>query len=223
LRVRTEGKRNCILEVAAQVFMEFGYARASMAEIAARVGGSKATLYGYFPSKEQLFVEVVNYTVVGDLAPAFQDLASVIDEDPRDVLTRFGERILVSVVSPKALAARRMVIAEAMQSDIGKRFWVIGPQKNLNTIATYLANATKAGRLHVRDCHVATLHLISLYEAELAYRWLYGIQTIFTRKQIRAAVQHAVGVFLSAYGPKAEVIEKGLRRTHIKMAPASIG
>ena len=58
MRVRTESKREAILEAASHVFLESGFEGASMAEIAARVGGSKATLYGYFGSKEDLFVEV---------------------------------------------------------------------------------------------------------------------------------------------------------------------
>ncbi len=48
--MRTEAKREAILKTAAQAFVELGYERASMSEIAARVGGSKGTLYAYFPS-----------------------------------------------------------------------------------------------------------------------------------------------------------------------------
>ena len=52
---RADTRRQAILEVAREVFLQEGYAAASMSVIAARVGGSKAPLYSYFPSKEQLF------------------------------------------------------------------------------------------------------------------------------------------------------------------------
>ena len=46
--VRREG----ILDVARGVFLSEGYATASMSTIAAKLGGSKGTLYNYFKSKE---------------------------------------------------------------------------------------------------------------------------------------------------------------------------
>ena len=51
MRVRKEEKRQEIVRIAAKLFEELGYERTSMSTIAARDGGSKATLYGYFPSK----------------------------------------------------------------------------------------------------------------------------------------------------------------------------
>ncbi|MBK6413847.1 MAG: helix-turn-helix transcriptional regulator [Sphingopyxis sp.] len=53
--VKTDARRNAILAAATDIFREVGYARASMAMISARLGGSKGTLYGYFKSKEELF------------------------------------------------------------------------------------------------------------------------------------------------------------------------
>ncbi len=59
LRVRSDGTgtrgARLILDAAAEVFLEEGFAAASMSAIAARVGGSKGTLYNYFRSKEELF------------------------------------------------------------------------------------------------------------------------------------------------------------------------
>jgi len=40
MRIRTDAKRSDIMEIAANVFLEQGFARASMSEIAARLGGS---------------------------------------------------------------------------------------------------------------------------------------------------------------------------------------
>ena len=43
------------MSVAREVFFEHGYSATSMSAIAARLGGSKGTLYNYFRSKEELF------------------------------------------------------------------------------------------------------------------------------------------------------------------------
>ena len=63
MRVRTEVKRQEIIRIAGELFEERGYDRTSMSAIAARVGGSKATLYGYFKSKEELLLAVLDYDV----------------------------------------------------------------------------------------------------------------------------------------------------------------
>jgi AcrR family transcriptional regulator len=52
-------KRAAIVKIAYEAFLTDGYAATSMSSIAAKVGGSKATLYNYFASKEELFAAVI--------------------------------------------------------------------------------------------------------------------------------------------------------------------
>jgi hypothetical protein len=54
VKTKTEARREAILAAAKAVFEEMGFEQATMSEITARVGGSKATLYRYFDSKEAL-------------------------------------------------------------------------------------------------------------------------------------------------------------------------
>ena len=51
--------RDGILEAAAEVFSECGYYRASMDQIAERAKVAKGTLYYHFPSKAQLFKQLI--------------------------------------------------------------------------------------------------------------------------------------------------------------------
>jgi AcrR family transcriptional regulator len=48
-----------ILEVAAAVFAEFGFANTQVQEIADRLGVGNGTVYRYFPTKEKLFIATV--------------------------------------------------------------------------------------------------------------------------------------------------------------------
>jgi AcrR family transcriptional regulator len=204
MRVRTEAKREAILEIAAKAFIEMGYERASMAEISARVGGSKATLYGYFESKEQLFVEVA--TAVGEkhLADAFAELEQT-SADVQVALQRFGETMVGFLVQPDTLATQRMVIAEAGHSDIGQRFYKAGPGRGLVAVTAYLQAAIDAGRLRAADARVAALHLIALFQAETMPLRMLGVPVSTSRAQIRQAIERALAVFLAAYGaPEAD-------------------
>jgi len=202
MRVRTEAKRESILDTASDVFMELGFERTTMSEIALRMGGSKATLYGYFQSKEALFFAVVERQIAEQLEPMFQALPSQAGEDPLSVLTGLGEQLMISVTTPEAIALRRMVIAESGQTDIGQRFWQSGPQKGLQSLEYYLEAATQAGRLAVSDPAVAAQHLHALIKAEPEEPLLLGVQTGWTPEEIKGAVDRAVKVFLAAYGPR---------------------
>jgi AcrR family transcriptional regulator len=199
MRVRTEAKREAILEIAAKAFIEMGYERASMAEISARVGGSKATLYGYFESKEQLFIAVT--TAVGEkhLAEAFAELAQSA-ADVRVALQRFGERMVGFLVQPEALATQRMVIAEAGHSDIGQRFYNAGPGRGLEAVTAYLQAAMDGGRLRAADARIAAQHLDALFQAETMPLRMLGVPVSTSRAHLRHAIERALAVFLAAYG-----------------------
>ena len=52
-------RRSAIMDCAEDIFLEEGFQAASMSAIAARLGGSKGTLYNYFESKEELYAAVI--------------------------------------------------------------------------------------------------------------------------------------------------------------------
>src|ERR1700729_166501 len=119
MKTKTEAKRLAILKAAADVFREVGFERASMSEIRARIGGSKATLYNYFPSKEKLFFEVMYQAKELELAGMTHTL-NPDAEDLKEELLHFGQRLLGALYSPEAIAIRRLAIAESRHSNIGK-------------------------------------------------------------------------------------------------------
>jgi AcrR family transcriptional regulator len=199
MRVRTEAKREAILEIAAEAFIEMGYERASMAEISSRVGGSKATLYGYFESKEQLFIEVAKSVGERHLADAFAELEQTA-ADVQVALQRLGEKVLGFLTHPDALATQRMVIAAAGRSDIGRRFYEAGPKRGLEATAAYLKAAMDGGRLRVADAGIAAHHLLALFEAETVPLRMLGVPVSTSRAHIRQAIERALAVFLAAYG-----------------------
>src|SRR5690349_18099392 len=102
MKVRTDAKRDEILAVARAAFLELGYERTSMAEIATRVGGSKATLYGYFPSKEALFLAIIEQLGEQYITPALTELEESPEADVRTALRRFGEQFLAFISTQEA-------------------------------------------------------------------------------------------------------------------------
>lgn len=202
MRVRTEAKRDAILEAASQVFLEQGFEGASMAEIAARVGGSKATLYGYFGSKEDLFVEVMHGAALRHFEPIFAALQNDSD-DVALALQRFGERAMAVLCQEKAIQARRAIIAESGRSDIGLRFYEGGPKKGTLELAGYLTLQMDKGRLRKSDPTVAAHHLMALLDSETITPRIFGIEKTLTKAQIKQAVSRALETFLGGHRPSA--------------------
>lgn len=60
----TETKRNEIIEAALKVCAEHGFERAKIKDIARAAGIGKGTVYEYFTSKEELFAEMLRFSIV---------------------------------------------------------------------------------------------------------------------------------------------------------------
>ena len=118
MRVKTDERRQGILEAAGSIFRELGFGRASMAAISAKVGGSKATLYNYFKSKEELFAAVM-FDAMEEQGLQVLDLLDPSDPDLRGMLERFGVAYLGMLLGSEAIANTRIAIAEAESSKLG--------------------------------------------------------------------------------------------------------
>ncbi|EGH04918.1 MULTISPECIES: TetR/AcrR family transcriptional regulator [Pseudomonas syringae group genomosp. 2] len=203
MKVRTEARREAIIDAAASVFLEMGYERASMNEVTKRMGGSKATIYSYFPSKEELFIAVVNRVANAHLAEAVSELAISVDKDTdaeldlRTLFTRFGERMLMVLINDdSALAVYRMVVAESGHSNIGTMFYDSGPREFLKTVTTLMNAAMQRGQLRTTDPHIAALQLTSLLTAETDIRLYQQTPARLSVEQIQSMVKRAIDTFM---------------------------
>jgi len=208
MRSKTETKRLAILRAAAEVFRAVGFERASMSDICARVGGSKATLYNYFPSKEKLFFEVMFQAKDVEL----EAIAAALNPDASDLkqeLVRFGQQFLRFAYEPQSIAIRRLSIAQASQAGIGKMSYELTSVPTEKHVAGFLKKAMQRGALRAADPKVAAMQLLSLFESEWLQRILYGVVTSVKPQAIRASVRRAVDAFLAGYAvpamPKASV------------------
>ena len=173
MRVRTQARRDTIIEAAIQLFEEAGYEGASMSELARRLGGSKATLYGYFPSKEELFVGVVEAFATAHLAEATAIVEAAIDEAPAlaPLLRKAGGCMLqVMLNDRRAILVYRMVMAEAGRSELGGLFHRAGPQQFADALTQLFAGAMQRGALRRLDPAIAAMQFMSLLTAETGPR-----------------------------------------------------
>ena len=200
MKVRTEARREAILEVASQVFLEFGFERASMGEMVRRIGGSKSTIYGYYPSKEALFQAVVEKVGETHIQAAFDELASHGGgEGIRDVLDKFSEKLAAFLCSHEILSTHRMVLAEAGRSNMGELFYEAGPERGIVQLAGLLQRAMEKGLMRKESPMVASLQFFALVQAEMQLRWYYKDLPPLTGAQIKDIAGRAMATFSRAY------------------------
>lgn len=200
MKVRTEARREAILEVASQVFLELGFKRASMTEIVRRIGGSKSTIYGYYPSKEALFQAVTEAVGEKQIQTAFDELAAPNANAPiAMVLAKFGEKLTKFLCSPDLMATHRMVLAEAGHSNVGELFYEAGPQKGIHQISAFFRLAMEHQRMRKDDPEVAAQQFFALLQAEIQRRWYYQAPAALSDLQIQEITQRAVATFSRAY------------------------
>lgn len=202
MRVKTEERREHILKVASEVFLETGFERATMAEISARVGGSKATLYSYFPSKVDLFVATTLLYGTRHANEAFSMLKPRVG-DLTSSLQTYGEHMISLLCEPEIVSALRMVIAESGGSDIGRLFFKAGPQYCEEALSSFMALEIEAGRLKPADPDLMTLHFTALLESQTLMPLLLGVRQSVPKAEIKRIVKAAVSVFMAAYGADA--------------------
>lgn len=198
MRVKSESRRQAIVAAAAEVFLERGYEIASMTEIAERSGGSKATLYSYFPSKEALFLVVMKQQAEEYMVEAFGRLSP--GADLAATLQKFGEHYLNVILLPELLIMRSIVMGEGPRSGMGRVFFDSGPAQGWGQLAQFLDGEMAAGRLRPARPWRAALHLINLLEADYLESFMTGFAEAPSAQQIVASAQEAVRVYLHGYG-----------------------
>ena len=197
MRVKTDDRRQAIIEVAMKVFREVGFERASMALISRRLGGSKGTLYGYFQSKEELFEVAMNAAVEG---PGDQ-IMGLLDPEPDDlrrILESFADAYLAFILDHEVLAITRTAAAEGFDTPLGAHLFTQGPGRAGTAFSKFFAEQIRRGRLRQASPETASLHFKSLIEAGFLEEALYGARFKFERRE---AIANAVDVFLRAYRP----------------------
>ena len=193
MRVRTEEKRQEIIRIAAKSFEELGYERSSMSAIAARVGGSKATLYGYFPSKEDLLRAVLDHDVNEEADRLMHEFLA--EKDLRSGLIRLGIAYL------SGHPARSASIRTVTNQPIAQEFYDKVLRPAWQRLADRFACMMKEGRLMFADPWVTAMHWKGLNEWDMLEKHLLCAEVGSNPNEIVSAATAAADAFIKVYAP----------------------
>lgn len=195
--VRKQERREAILAIARRVFLDQGYSAASMSAIAAALGGSKGTLWSYFPSKEELFAAVLDDATV-EYRRKLADLLKP-GEDVRSALLQFCRSFLAKIMSEDGVRLHRLVAAEVSRfPEVGDIFYRRAPLPTQQLLCTFFEREMESGNLRRDDPLFAARVLASLCTG-VQQRMLWG-QTMTGAERDREA-ELITDVFLRAFAP----------------------
>jgi len=192
-------RRQSIVEIAKRSFLEHGYAGTSMSAIAAEMGGSKATLWSYFASKEDLFGAVLD-----DATAAFRNqLNDVLSTKGAlaDTVQDFCRRFITKVTSTDGSSLHRLVVAESGRfPEIGEIFYSRGPEPVRRLLTEYFGTQMAQGLMRQDDPNHVTSVLVSLCMGDL-YQRLIWEGAISDEREIAREAEYVADVFMRAFAP----------------------
>ncbi|MBP2298704.1 TetR/AcrR family transcriptional regulator [Azospirillum picis] len=155
-------RREVILTAAAELFAGRDYASVQVEEVAKRAGVGKATLYRYFPSKEELYLEALERALGG--------LERKLDEElaPRNVPASVRLSSMISVlVGTLGEHLQTLKRLGGDQSDLAERTRRILRRRNERTataIQQVLADGMASGEFRKVDLDIVPLLVIGMVQ-----------------------------------------------------------
>lgn len=169
-----------------------------MSGISIELGGSKATLWSYFSSKESLFAAVVNRLTLNYQSEIIQILQD--DCDLEKSLSDFCAHFIQKATGREGFELLRLVIWEnRCFPEIGLIFHERGPHVTQEELTKFLKRAMERGLLRLDNAALAARHLVALCLAGSRQQLIMGLMTNVTAADISRDVNEAMTTFIRAY------------------------
>jgi AcrR family transcriptional regulator len=197
---RGEERHAAFLAAATEVFLELGFAKTTLDEVIRRSGGSRATLYGRFGSKERLFAAIIA-AKRSQIVAALE--AMPVGGEVEDVLKRFAAAYMQELMAPEGLALYRVVIGESSRfPGLGASVFRTGPEAAANRLAAYLSEQSQSGALNLRDPDTSARQFLQIVKGDLHERALMQPDRVPGKGEITRCINTAVTIFLNGARPR---------------------
>lgn len=192
-----------ILDAATAVFLEYGFAGASLERIAERASASKATLYSRYENKEALFSEVVKRSVERSMR--------LIQETPQtDSLPerlKFATQTLVTrLLSDEVIGLIRMVVADAPRFPaLAQLTHEAGRLRAIEIVTVVIADHSRRprdarDRSAVKDdARVLATQILDAIVGPLLMQAMLGLDRKVVRGKIRPHIDQTLAVYTAAH------------------------
>lgn len=189
-------------EVALGLFAEHGYHGVTMDQVVAEAGGSKATLYRYFASKEELFEALIDEVRAGtESAPDVHDLAGL---GLPDALERIGRDVAAAALDPRVTVLFRMALGEYNRfPELAHALFERGPATSYRRLLAVLAERSAAREVEIPDPQIAAEQFLGGIIGHQQMRLALGAGEP-SAEDIEVRIHAAVEAFVRLYGTSSD-------------------
>lgn len=193
----TDRKRAAILDAAVAEFRDAGYAATSMDRIATSAGVSKRTVYNHFPSKEVLFMRILE-----DMWARGADGLDIpyrADRPLHEQLMALVAQKMRLLHDASFIDLSRVAIAAGVHHPDLARDLVARLGDREEGLTAWVRAAAADGRLRTKDPVFASMQLQGLVKGFAFWPQIAMGQSALTTAQQEQVVEGAVAMFLSYY------------------------
>jgi TetR/AcrR family transcriptional regulator of autoinduction and epiphytic fitness len=195
----TDRKRQAIVDAAIAEFRASGFDTTSMDKIAATAGVSKRTVYNHFPSKDELFAQILHelWCSVGAMQPPPYDAARPLRQQLLDLLNKKMEMLQDGYF----LDLARVAIAEGIHSPERAQEMVARLSDKEEAVTAWLRAAQADGKLlKAGDPEIASQLLQGQLKTFAFWPQVTMNQPPLSTAMQRAVVDTAIDMFLAYAG-----------------------
>jgi AcrR family transcriptional regulator len=161
MQQRSEETRNHILEAATHLFSKYGYDATGVSEICQAAGVSKGAFYHHFPSKQAIFMELLN-TYMNSIETGFNLMRQEVRDVPQAIL-RMAE--MVGALFQATDIHLPIFLEFWTQANHDPQVWelTVAPfQRFQSYFAEMIQEGIDEGSIQTNDPHLAARVLVSL-------------------------------------------------------------
>ena len=193
----TDRKRAAIIQAAIAEFRANGFDITSMDKIAATAGVSKRTVYNHFPSKEELFAEILNQ--LWARLTAEPETSYRPDLPLRDQMRRMLMAKLQMMSDDNFLDLARIAIAATIHSPERAQNMVARMGEREESLTLWIRAAQAAGRLKPGEPEFAAQQIQGMLTSFAFWPQIsMGLPTLSAERQ-SAVVESALDMFLACH------------------------
>jgi len=191
-------KTRQIVQAATEIFLEEGFAAASMDKIVERACVSKRTLYNYYRSKDEIFVSVMR-SLLGSIFDNFSPERAG-PADLKEQLRVVGTELLRLANAPATLSLFRIVASEAQRfPKLAAEFFEQSFESVIGGIASILDRENRNSGTGITDTIQAGEYYLDLLTGTAYLRVVFGTAPPMGEQAIGQRINQALRYFVDAY------------------------
>ncbi|MBC3208577.1 MULTISPECIES: TetR/AcrR family transcriptional regulator [Pseudomonas] len=193
----TDRKREAIIQAAISEFRSHGFEITSMDKIAATAGVSKRTVYNHFPSKEELFAEILNQLWARIIA---EPSVSYNREQPlREQLRQMLREKMQMMADENFLTLARVAIAATIHSPERAQNMIERMGEREEGLTVWIRAAQADGRLQAVDPEFAAHQVQGLLKTFAFWPQVSMGRAVLDIEMQHSVAESALDMFLARY------------------------